>query len=386
MALPLYYNVRSLWARRLSTAASVLGLALVVFVFAAVLMLSHGIEASLQAGGSAQNAVLLREGATAEISSMVPREHISVIGTFADVALGPSGQPMIAGELVVLVALEREAGGFINISVRGVAPESYLIRETVRIVEGRRPRPGSYEVAIGSGLAGRTAGAFVGGELSFANARWQIVGRLDASGGAFDSEIWADRDRLASAYDRTEYSSAVMRLADPSGFSAFGARIEDDRRFELELQREDLYWADAASSTATFIRVLGLFVSVVFSGGAILGAMITMYAQVAARSREIGMIRALGFSRRSVLASMIIESLALGGAGGVIGAAAAAMMRLVQIRTMNFQTFAEVRFGFEPTPGILLAALAFGLSMGLLGGFLPAVRAARMPIIDATRA
>lgn len=384
--VPVYYNVRSLWARRVSTLASVLGLSLVVFVFAAVLMLSHGIEEALRSGGSPANAVLLREGALSEIASIVPREDPRVIATFPEVATSGTGEPLVAGEVVVLVAIPREEGGFVNATVRGVTEESYAIRPAVRIVEGRMPRPGTNEVVIGSGLVGRTAGAHVGGELAFARTRWPVVGRMAADGGAFESEIWADRDKLARAYERFAFSSIVLRLERPGAFDALKARVEGDRRFTLKAEREDEYWEEAASGTATFIRVLGLFVSIVFSGGAVLGVMITMYAQVAARTRELAMMRAIGFRRRSVLLSMLFESVLLGATGGVLGALAASFMGFVKIRTLNFQTFAEVRFGFEPTLGILLAALGFGIAMGTIGGILPALRAARLPILEATRA
>jgi ABC-type antimicrobial peptide transport system permease subunit len=240
-------------------------------------------------------------------------------------------------------------------------------------------------VALGNALAHQSAGTFVGGELEIASQRWPVVGRFVALGSAYESELWVDRDRLGDAFKRPGFSSAVARLTSPTAFDAFKASVEDDPRFKVKVMREDRYWEDQAASTATFIRVLGLFISSVFSIGAVLGAMITMYAQVAARTREVGMMRALGFSRRSVLAGFLVESALLGGAGGLLGAAAALAMGFVQIRTLNFQTFSQVRFGFTPTPGILLAALCFGAGMGFLGGMLPAVRAARLGVLEAVR-
>lgn len=384
--VPIYYNVRSLWARRMSTAVSVVGLALVVFVFAAVLMLSHGIEDALRAGGSPRNAVVLREGSQNEISSMIDRDAVRVLSTFPEVASSRDGAPLATGEVVVLIALPRAEGAFINATARGVEPSSYVIRSEVSIVEGRQPRPGTTEVAIGGGLVGRSKGAFVGGELVFAQTRWPVVGRIGAGGGVFESEIWVDRRKLADAFGRTALSSAVVRLGSASMLDDLKKRAEGDPRFLLKIEREDRYWESVASGTATFIRVLGLFVSIVFSGGAILGAMITMYAQVAARTRELAMMRAIGFSRRTVLFGILGESAILGATGGLLGAVCASLMTFVKIRTMNFQTFSEVRFGFSPTPGIILAALAFGLGMGILGGVLPALRAARLPILEAARA
>lgn len=384
--VPLYYNTRSLWARRLSTGLTVVGLGLVVFVFAAVLMLARGIEAALAAGGDPGNVMLLRDGADSELGSFVERDALRALSTSPEVATSVAGEPLAAGEVMVLVALPREGGNVMNTSARGISAQSFAVRPTVRIVSGRMPRPGTNEVALGESLVGSTPGAFVGGELSFAQQVWPVVGVFTAGGGAFESELWADGRRLGSAFGRDSPSSAILRLRSPSLVEGFIQRVEADPRFTLKAQAESEYWAEQATALATFIRVLGLFVSFVFSVGAILGAMITMYAQVASRIAELGMLRAVGFRRRSVLASVIAESSLLGLAGGVLGALAALAMRWVDIRTLNFQTFAEVSFGFKPTPGILLAALLFGTGMGLFGGLLPALRAARLSILDALRA
>lgn len=383
--VPLYYHARSLWTRRLSTGLTVGGLGLVVFVFAAVLMLSRGIEVALAAGGSPDNAVVLRKGATAEVVSGLDRGAVRALATLPGIASSSGGRPLVAGELVVLVALPR-GESFANATARGVTLESFEARPGVRVAEGRRPRPGSNEVVLGGALVGRSPGAVVGGELRFANQRWPVVGRLAARGSAFESELWADRQRLADAFKRPNWSSAVVRLSAPERFDELRRRLEDDPRFGLKVQREDAYWADQAKGTATFIRVLGLFVALVFGLGAVLGAMITMYAQVAARTRELGALRAIGFRRRSVLAGFLAESALLGAAGGLLGALGALAMGLVEIRTLNFQTFSEVRFGFDPSAGILLGSLLFGTLMGLAGGLLPALRAARLDILEAVRA
>ena len=383
--IPVYYSARSLWARRLSTGVAVLGLTLVVFVFAAVLMLSRGVEAALRAGGRPDNVIVLRAGATSEIVSGVDRDALRALAALPEIAAGPAGQPLLAGETVVLVALPRPGGAFINATARGVTPESWLLRPAVRVVEGRPPRPGTHEIAVGSALIGRTPGATIGGELAFANARWPVVGRLAAAGSAHESELWADAARLAQAFDRPTPSSGIARLRSPDLVPRFLATVESDPRFVLKAVPEDRFWSEQATDLSTFIRVLGLFVSVVFSGGAVLGAMITMYAQVAARARELGMLRAIGFRGRSVLAAVVLESALLGLAGGLLGALLAFLMRWVRITTVNFQTFSEIRFGFTPTPGILLAAVGFGLVMGLIGGLLPAVRAARLPVLEAVQ-
>jgi hypothetical protein len=384
--IPLYYHSRSLWARRLSTGLTVGGLSLVVYVFATVLMFAHGIEKALAVGGSPQNVVLLRKGATSEVASGIDRDAVRAVATLPEVARSVEGVPLAAGEVVVLVALPRD-GAFVTAPARGIVAESIEARaSTVSIVEGRWPRPGSNEIALGSSLVGRVFGAFVGGELQMASQRWPIVGRFAARGSAFESEIWADRQRLGDAFERSSWSSAIVRLTSEGRFDAFRHRLETDARFGLHTTRESAYWEGQATATASFIRALGLFATFVFSFGAVLGAMITLYAQVASRTREIGTLRALGFRQRSVLAGFLLESLLLGVAGGGLGALAALAMKWVSIRTLNFQTFSEMRFSFDPTPGILAAALAFGAFMGLAGGLLPALRAARLDILEAVRA
>lgn len=385
--IPIYYNLRSLVARRLSTSLTVVGLSLVVFVFAATLMLSHGIEAALAAGGSEQNVVLLRQGSDTEIVSSVDRDVVRVISTWPEVASRRDGTPLVAGETVVIVALPRPGGNFTNTTARGIDGTSLDIRPTVRLAAGRPPRPGHDEVLLGAALEGKTEGARLGGELSFANRSWRVVGILSAEGSAFESEIWLPGDRLRDAFQREGFSSAIVRLSPSAArdTGAFIRRVEGDPRFTVEAKTERAYWADQARLMATFIRIMGLFVSLVFGVGAVLGAMITMYAQVAARIRELGMLRAVGFRRRSVLGSVVIESGLLGTGGGLVGCVAAFFMKWVRVETVNFSTFSQMRFHFEPSPGILFASLCFGVGMGLFGGLLPALRAARLSILDALR-
>ncbi len=384
--VPLFYNARSLWARRLSTGLTVLGLGLVVFVFSAVLMLANGIESALASGGDPANAVILRKGATGELVSGVERDSVRILATDPAVASGADGNRLVSGELVVLVALPRRGAQAVNTSARGIGPESFTARPEVRLVSGRKPRPGTHEVVLGQALVGTSPDATLGGELRFAQQRWPVVGVFEAGAGAFESELWADATQLGAAFGRPGYSSALVRLRSAGDMEDFVKRVEEDPRFTLEAKPEPRYWADQARGMATFIRVLGLFVSFVFSLGAVLGAMITMYAQVATRIAELGMLRAVGFRRRSVLASVVVESAMLGAAGGVLGALGALSTRWIHIRTLNFQTFAEVSFGFTPTPGIVVGALLFGTLMGLIGGLLPALRAAHLSILDALRA
>ncbi|WP_223632444.1 ABC transporter permease [Corallococcus sp. EGB] len=384
--VPLFYNARSLWARRVSTGLTVVGLGLVVFVFSSVLMLAHGIESALASGGDPSNVVVLRKGATSELVSGIEQEAVRILSTDSQVASGPDGLPLVAGERVALLTLPGGRARSMSTTARGISAESFAARPEVRIVSGRRPRPGTNEVVLGRSLVGTSPEAGLGGALTFAGQRWPVVGVIAARGGAFESEVWADALRLGAAFGREDFSSAVVRLRSPVEVDAFVKRVEANPRFTLEARPEPAYWADQGSGLATFIRVLGLFVSLVFSVGAVLGAMITMYAQVATRVAELGMLRAVGFRRRSVLASVVVESAMLGAAGGVLGALGALATRWIHIRTLNFQTFAAVSFGFSPTPAILLGALLFGTAMGILGGLLPALRAARLSILDALRA
>ncbi|WNG26849.1 ABC transporter permease [Cystobacter fuscus] len=384
--IPLYYNTRSLWARRLSTGLTVVGLGLVVFVFAAVLMLANGIESALASGGDPRNVVLLNKGSTSELMSSVGRDALRALGSTTQVASSVEGDPLVAGELVVPVLLPRPDGNESNVNARGIGPQSFAIRPIVRLIAGRPPKAGTNEIALGEALVGRSPGARLGGELRFAQQRWPVVGVFSADGGAYESELWVDVNRLGSAFDRPGLNSIVVRTGSVPARDAFIQEVEGDPRFTLDAKPEPEYWAEQATGLASFIRVLGLFVSFIFSVGAVLGAMITMYAQVSARLTELGMLRAVGYRRRSVLASILIESAVLGAAGGVLGALGALATRWMEIRTLNFQTLAEVRFGFTPTPGIVVAALVFGTVMGVLGGMLPALRASRLSILDALRA
>ena len=286
---------------------------------------------------------------------------------------------------MILVSLERP-GGISNITVRGVHAESFAVHSGVRLVGGRPPRPGTNEIVVGSSLAGRFPGATIGGQIRIANQPWPVVGSFTAAGSAYESEIWADADRVGATFDRPAFSSATFRMRDEASTESFIQRVKaEEGRFQLVAEREDDYWEKQSTGLATFIRVLGLFVTFVFSGGAVLGAMITMYAQVANRIRELATLRAIGFRRRSVMTSVVIESAMLGAIGGLLGAGAAFLMRWVDFRTLNFQTFSEVRFSFEPTPAILLTAVLFGTVIGLVAGVLPAIRAARLPILAAVR-
>jgi ABC-type antimicrobial peptide transport system permease subunit len=387
MAIPLSYVARNLLARRLTTLLTAGGMALVVYVFATVLMLAAGLEATLVSTGRDDNVVVIRRAAQTEVQSGIDRRQAGVVESLPEVAMGEDGNRLASKEVVVLINLpKRDTGKPANVVIRGVTPAGIALRPQATLAEGRMFRPGTAEIVAGRAIARGFRGAGIGETLRFGAREWAVVGILDAGGTGFDSEIWGDAEQMLQAFRRIGFSSLVFRLADAAQFDAVKAAIETDPRLTLEAKREQRFYADQSEQLERFIRYLGTGISVIFSIGAIIGAMITMYASVASRTAEIGTLRALGFSRASVLAAFLAEALLLGAVGGVAGLAAAALMQTVAISTTNFQTFAEIAFGFRLTPAIVAASLAFALAMGFVGGFLPAARAARMKIVDALRA
>lgn len=387
MRIPLSYTVRNLAARRLTTALTAIGMALVVFVFATVLMLSEGLKQTLVDTGSYDNVVTIRRGSQTEIQSGIERRHAAIVESLPGVALGPEGSRLVSKETVVLINLtKRGSAKPANVVIRGMSPTGLVLRPQVRIAEGRMFRPGSSEIVAGRHIADRFSGGGLGETLHFGMRDWTVVGIFDAGNSGFDSEIWGDAEQLMQAFRRPVYSSAILRLADPAGFDALKQAIETDPRLTLESKRESRFYADQSETLARFINILGMALSIIFSIGAVIGAMITMYASVANRTTEIGTLRALGFGRAGILGAFLLESLLLGLIGGIAGLAFASLMQFVTISTMNWQTFAELAFSFRLSPAIALESLLFALAMGLAGGFLPAARAARMNIVDALRA
>ena len=386
-AIPFAYVFRNLWARRLTTALTAGGLALVVFVFATVLMLDAGLKETLVTTGEFDNVVAIRRGAETEIQSGISRAQANVIAANPAVATGTDGERMVSKEIVVLISL-RKTGALkpSNVIIRGVSPRGLALRPQVRLARGRLFRPGSSEITVGSSIARGFAGTDIGNALHFAQRDWTVVGSFDAGGSGFDSEIWGDADQLMQAFRRIGYSSMVLRLADTQGFERLRADIDADPRLTNEVKREQVFYSDQSRALSVFITILGLTLTAIFSIGAMIGAMITMYASVASRVAEIGTLRALGFRRTSVLQAFMAESLLLGLVGGLAGLAMGALMQFASFSTTNFQTFADLSFRFTLTPAIAGETLLFALAMGLLGGFLPALQAARLPIVDSLRA
>jgi ABC-type lipoprotein release transport system permease subunit len=387
--VPVVYNVRSLTVRKVTSALTAIGLALVVCVFATVLMLSSGIRHTLVSTGTQENAKVIRKGSQNEVQSGITPDLVRLLSSAPEVALGHDGQPAVSAELLVLIFAEKsdakseEEGS--NVTVRGVGPRALELHPMP--VDGRQFTPGRSEIMIGKGLVGRFKGMHLGETTHFARRDWTVVGVMNGGGSAYDSEIWGDVEQMMDAFQRRPaFSSVTMHLKDRTAIQSLSTRIGADPQLNsLEVKTEVDYWAAQSENLVSFVTFLGMFVAVIFAFGAILGAMITMYAQVAARTREIGTLRALGFRRRSVLVSFVIESVLLALASGAIGLAGASLLQFLSFSTMNFQTFSEVEFRFHLTWQIAVASLGFAALMGYAGGLLPALRAARMPIVQATR-
>ncbi len=387
MKLPLRYIARNLWARRLTTLLTASGLALVVFVFATVLMLDEGLRTTMVTTGQYDNVLLTRRSSETEIQSIMTRAHATVATSHPAVALGADGQPLVSKETVVLISLRKRGSEKpSNVVIRGVGPLAPVMRPQVKLTSGRMFRPGSSEIIAGASIARRFVGAGIGEQIRFGQREWTVVGLFDAGNSGFDSEIWGDADQLMQAFRRPVYSSVVAKLSDTNRFEEFKKDVESDPRLTLEAKREQVFYSDQSRALSTFISILGLTLSVIFSIGAMIGAMITMYASVANRVGEIGTLRALGFQRTSILAAFLAESLLLALAGGAVGLAFASLMQFMSFSTTNFQSFSELAFGFTLNSAIVVKSLVFSLVMGFVGGFLPAVRAARMKIVDSLRA
>lgn len=387
MKIPVSYSFRNLWTRRLTTVFTASGMALVVFVFASILMLSEGLKKTLVTTGSYNNVVVIRKGAGSEVQSGIDRYPASIVEIQPEIAIGPGGQRLLAKELVVLINLQKRGSTKPGqVVIRGITGNSLILRPQVKLVKGRLPRPGSSELMAGLSIAKRFQGAGFGETLRFSMRDWNIVGVFDAGNTGFTSEIWGDVDQLMQSFRRPVYSSIIFQLGNSPEFGKVKERLENDPRLTLEAKRETKYYADQSEMMAKFLRILGMSLTLIFSIGAIIGAMITMYSSVANRVSEIGTLRAIGFQRRNILYSFMMEAMLLGLVGGCVGLFFASFLQLFTISTLNFQTFSELAFSFTLTFEIAWKSLFFSLIMGLAGGVLPAFRAARMNIVEALRA
>lgn len=386
--IPLRYNFRSLLVRRTTSLAAAGGIALVVFVWASADMLAEGVKKTLASSGRVDQAIVMRKGSDAELNSGVDEPNVGLILAQPGVAKDDKGRPIGAGEIVVVITADKIGEiGFANVPIRGISERSVELRPALKIVSGRAARPGSDEAIVGVRLKGRFKGFEDGGTVELRkNRNLKVVGFFEDEGSSYESEVWADVDTVRSAFGREGIVSSVrVRLESPAKLDAFRLAVESDKNLGFSALGEKPYYEKQSEGISKFINYLGKTVAVIAAFGASLGAMITMYASVANRTREIGTLRALGFSRRSILAAFLIESTFLALVGGAIGALASLSMKSVRFSMVNFATFSEVVFSFEPTVAILGWAVAFACILGVVGGFLPAWRAARTSPVQAMR-
>lgn len=387
-SVPISYNLRSIRARWTSTIVAVLGIAGTVGVFVAMLSLARGFRATLVASGSPDDALVMRAGSTTEMMGGITLDSVKLVQDKPGVARDASGQPLVTQEVVGVVPIPLiSTGTDANVEVRGVSPNVLQIRKFVRITEGRMFHSGLDELVVGKNAAKTYQGLTVGNTLDFAGGHWKVVGLLDAGGSSFDSEIWCDARILNEVLKRPEniYQSATVHLASAGAFDRFKDSITSDPQLDLEVEREVDYYAKQSSAMTRLITILGGLVAGVMAIGAIFGALNTMYSAVSERGREIATLRALGFSSFSVILSFLFEALLISLIAGVIGCLAVLPLNGLTTQTMNFSTFSSLAFAFKITLNLLLAGVVFALAMGVMGGLLPAVRAALRPVAVSLR-
>jgi putative ABC transport system permease protein len=384
--VPIQYNVRSLFVRKITTIATALGIALVVFVFAGTLMLKHGIQQALATNARSDTAIILRKGSDAELASTISQDLLGLFRGPAQVSQTGGG---VIGELVVIITADRTDGsGISNLLIRGTPPEGMAFRPEVKIISGRAPAPGTNEVIVGKGISGRFKGVAPGQSFDVRRNRpLVVVGEFTAEGSSFEAEVLGDLDVIRRSLGREGVvSSARVRLSDPNAFEAYRATIEADKRFSMKVMRETDYFEKSSQETSKFLTWLGIALSIFVSIAAMLLAAITMNGAVANRSREIGTLRALGFSRFGILSSFLLEAIVLALIGGAVGLLGALALSAVDIPVMNFATFSEIVIAFRTSPGVIAWALGLSIVMGLVGGLIPAIRASRVSPVEAMRA
>src|SRR6202161_2758233 len=387
VAIPIVYNLRSVRARWTSAIVAVLGIAGTVGVFVAMLSLARGFKATLVSSGSADNAMVMRAGATSEMTGGGGIDAVKILQDAPGIARGSDG-PLLTPEVVLIAPIPLiSTGTDANVQIRGVSKNVLQIRNKVKIIEGRMFQPGLDEVIVGKNANKSYSGLTLGNTISLGNVRWLIVGIFDAGGSAFDSEVWADAHLLGPAYNRpdTFFQSVTVHLTSPDALQQFKDAVTSDPRLNVDVTREVDYYSKQSTRLTTLITVLGGLIAAIMAIGAVFGALNTMYSAVAERGREIATMRALGFGGPSVVFSFVIEALLIAFIGGVLGCLAVLRLNGHTTSTINWQTFSNLAFAFRITPGLLLSGMFFALVMGLIGGLLPAISAARRPIAVALR-
>ena len=381
MALPLTYNIRNVFVRWRATIATVLGVALVVAVFILVQALASGLETASRNTGDPRNLLIVRKGSTAESSSQVSQNQLRLFKYLPQIAQDTHGQPLLSADVVILVSLPRQdLTGEANVTMRGITPTGIKLRPQVSLANGRWFAPGKREAVVSKKLAARFANFSPGEKFKTGGHELTVVGQFDGSNTAFDSEIWMDADESRSIFDRESYSSVLLRATTPAAAEKFRALVESDRRLPLRVDSEVAYYSEQ-TTTAMPIKILGSLLATAMSVGAVFAAMNTMYASVGARTREIGTLRVLGYRRRTILVSFIIEGAILAGIGGVLGCLLALPLHGYSTGTLSFNTFSEIVFNFRITPRLASEGIIFAVAVGIVGSLLPALRAARLPVI-----
>jgi putative ABC transport system permease protein len=383
--VPLRYNIRSLLVRKVTTGATAAGIAMVVFVFAAAQMLGEGINRALGNSGRPDTMIVLRNGSDAELSSGIQNDLLNLLTSQPGVAMERGG---VIGEIVIVITAQiNDGSGVSNVLIRGMPATGFAFRPEAKIVSGRAPAPGSNEVVVGKAIAGRFKGISVGQSFDLRRNRpLNVVGVFEAGGSSFESEVWGDLDVIRTSLGRSgAVSSARVRLSSPAQFSSFKASVEANKQLGMKVMREADYYRKQSEQTSGFLVGMGTGVAILFAIAAMLGAAITMNGAVANRTREIGTLRALGFSRLGIMTSFVFEAVVLSLMGGAIGTVLVMGMTLVKFPVLNFQTFSEIVISFRATPAVVISSLVFSIVMGLVGGLFPAIRASRVSPIEAMR-
>ncbi|MGZ5445663.1 MAG: ABC transporter permease [Thermoanaerobaculia bacterium] len=385
MAIPLKYNIGNLMSRKGSSAMTVLGIGVVIAVMVAMMALYNGVQQALVSSGSKENMIILREGAQAESTSWVTRDKYRILRDLPGIAKATDGQPLISPELVIIFKLPRRdnpTGS--NVNVRGVTPKALELRPFMKLVEGRMFRSGVNEVIVSQRMRERFVDLDIGDTFRFGTQTWSVVGVFDAKRTSFDSEIWADVETLGLAQKRPEYSSVLTRPESAGTFKIIADAIQSDPRLKLQSKTEYKYY-DEQTTGLLGIRILVTIVAFFMVLGATLGAMNTMFSAVASRKRELATMRALGFKRRDVLLSVVVEAIVLSGLAGIAGVLMALPVNGIATGTANFITFSEVAFNFTISTEVAVFAVVLAIVAGVIGGLLPAISAARLPITRALR-
>ena len=388
MKIPLVYNIRSVSQRPVSTMLTALGIALVVAVFIAMLALANGFIAALVKTGSPENVLLLRRGADNEMASSIPREAISILASSPHIATGTDGRPLLSPETYLVINIPRLGGTefeVANVVVRGVSDKAFELRRNIKVIEGQRFASGQSEICVGSKLQGRFNNVNVGNTLRFASRDWKVVCRFTADGSSFESEIWGENEQFLNVFRGNAFQDVAFRLKDPAGFEDAKRAFLADQRIQIDAHRESEFYASQSELLGNILRFLAIMITAIMSVGAVFGAVNTMYAAVSSRTPEIAVLLTLGFHPRSVLASFLAESAVIAFVGGVLGCLLALPINGVVTSTTNWASFSEIAFAFRVTPQLLLAGLTFAVVMGVIGGFFPARRASRLPVIQALR-